>query len=210
MRGCLTLPFRLLLLALVASGIILAWTYHDTIRRKIHAWSAEPPPTAGLGRAEPERAGEIRRKLGGLGAGRDSVVLSAGEVATLIAADANTRVPGALDSIEVRLGPDEVRVRGRVDTRPLGLGVASPVLRDREWVEVEGRLAYRRAGLAEWALDRVRVRGIPVPRSAVERLLRRLSGTAAPGTAEIPLPASVTGLRTGPHGLVLYGGGRRS
>jgi hypothetical protein len=208
MRGCLTLPFRLLALALILIGIILAWTYHDTIRRKIHAWSAEPAPSAGLGRAEPGRAGEVRRKLGGLEAGRDSVVLSASEVATLIAAGADARAPGVLDSIEVRLGPDEVRVRGWADTRPLGLGVASPVLRDREWVEVEGRLVYRRPGIAEWGLDRVRVRGFPVPHSAVERLVRRLSGTAAPGTVEIPLPARVTGLRTGPRGLVLYGGPR--
>jgi hypothetical protein len=93
MRGCLTLPFRLLALALVLVGLVLAWIYHDTIRRKIHAWSAEPAPPAGLGRAEPGRAGEVRRKLGSLETGRDSVVLSPSEVATLVAADANARAP---------------------------------------------------------------------------------------------------------------------
>jgi hypothetical protein len=210
MRGCLTLPFRLLLLALLVAAGILFWANHDAIRRRVHSWTAEPAPTAAEGHAEPGRIAEARRKVSALAAGRDSVVLTATEVASLVYGEANQRVPRSVDSVQVRLGRDEVEVRALVDTRPLKLGIASPVLRDHEWVEIGGHLIYRRAGIAEWEVGRARVRGVPVPRSVVQSLLRQLSGTASTGAAEVPLPVSVTGLRTGESGVVLYGGGRGS
>ena len=210
MRGCLTLPFRLLLLALFIGAGILAWSYRDEIRRRIHRWTAEPATAATEGKAEEANPAAVRRKVAQLVGGRDSIVLIGSEVAALIAAEANARVPRAVDSIRVDLGRDEVQVRGLVDTRPLKPGLAAMVLRDREWMEVAGRLTYRRSGIAEWEVTRVRVRGIPVPRSVVESFLRQLSGSAAPRVVELPLPAQVTGLRTGATGVVLYGGRRGS
>lgn len=208
MRGCLTLPFRLLFLALLIAGGILAWSYRDEIRRRIHGWTAEPAATAAYGQAEDANPADARRKVARLGSGRDSVVLTAAEVAALISAEANARVPRAVDSIRVQLGHDEVEVRGLADTRPLKPGLAAMVLRDHEWLETAGRLTYRRSGLAEWEVTRVRVRGIPVPRSVVESFLRQLSGSAPPTVVELPLPAQVTGLRVGTTGVVLYGGRR--
>ncbi len=205
MRGCLTLPFRLALLALLALALVLGWTYRHELRRRVHQWTAEPAGTAGAGRAEPGRAAEVGGKLAGLGAGPDSVVLTATELASFLEAEAAARAPATLDSLEVRLGRDELGLRARVETRSIRLGPAAPVLRDREWVEAAGPLVYRRAGIAEWEIERARIRGVPVPRSVIERLLRQLSGSAPEGVAEIPLPAGVTGLRTGSTGLVLYG-----
>ena len=210
MRGCLTLPFRLFFLALLVAGGILAWSHRDEIRRRIHGWTAEPAASAASGRAEDASPAEARRRVAQLGAARDSVVLTASEVAALISAEANARMPRAVDSIRVQLGHDEVEVRGLADTRPLKPGLAAMVLRDREWLETAGRLTYRRGGLAEWEITRVRVRGIPVPRSVVENFLRQLSGSAPPIVVELPLPAQVTGLRVGPTGVVLYGGRRGS
>lgn len=210
MRGCLTLPFRLLLLALLVAAAILAWTYRDEIRRRIHGWTAEPRATTAEGRAEDANPAQARRKVAQLGAGRDSTILTAAEVAALISSEANARVPRAVDSIRVSLGHDEVLVRGLADTRPLKPGLAAMVLRDREWVDAAGRLTYRRSGMAEWEITRVRVRGIPVPRSVVENYLRQLSGSAPPRVVELPLPGQVTGLRTGATGVVLYGGRRGS
>jgi hypothetical protein len=207
MRGCLSLPFRLLALALFIAAGVLAWTYRDEIRRRIHGWTAEPDASAADGTAEASDPAEARRKVAQLGS-RDSVVLTASEVAALIAAETNARVPGAVDSIRVHLGHDEVEVRGLADTRPLKPGLAAMVLRDREWIETAGRLTYRRNRVAEWEISRVRVRGIPVPRSVVENFLRQLSGSAPPRVVELPLPSQVTGLRTGATGVVLYGGRR--
>src|SRR5262245_26494077 len=151
MRGCLTLPFRLLLLALFIAGGILAWTYRDEIRRRIHGWTAEPANVVADGKAEDGNPTGAKRKVTQLGS-RDSVVLTASEVAALISGEANARVPGAVDSVRVHLGRDEVEVRGLVDTRPLKPGLAAMVLRDREWIETAGRLSYRRSGVAEWEI----------------------------------------------------------
>lgn len=207
MRGCLSLPFRLFFLALLILGGFVAWSYRDVIRRRIHTWTAEPssPESPGLGQAA--RAPAVLRTLEALRAGRvDSLLLSAGDVASLIAAAAAERARGALDSIEVRLVQDDIEVRGRVDTRqlPLSFGRLSGVIRDHEHVEIGGPLVFRRSGLAEWQVAWARVRGIPLPRDVVGRLLRQFSATEE-NVLPLPIPASVGGLRVSPAGLVLYG-----
>ena len=207
MRGCLSLPFRLLFLALLLLGGFVAWSYRDEIRRRIHSWTAEPgaPEASGLGRAD--RAPAVLRRLDALGTGRaDSVLLSAADVASLIAAAAAGRDRGAVDSIEVRLAPDDIELRGRVDTRrlPLSFGPLSGVVRDHERVEIGGPLVFRRSGLAEWQVARARVRGIPLPRDVVGRVLRQF-GASEENVLPLPLPATIDGLRVSSAGLVLYG-----
>ncbi|HEV8598697.1 MAG TPA: hypothetical protein VGQ69_05020 [Gemmatimonadales bacterium] len=207
MRGCLSLPFRLLALALLVLGGYVAWSYRDEIRRRIHAWTAETgaPEVEGLGDAAQARA--VQRKLDALaGRGRDSVVLSPVEVASLLAGAAAERIPGALDSIVVRLDQEDIEVRARVDTRkvPLAFGPLSGVIRDHETVEAGGRLLLRRAGLAEWQVFRARVRGIPLPRDVLGRLLDRVGG-GTENVVPVPLPPSVGGLRVASGGVVVYG-----
>ncbi len=203
MRGCLSLPFKLFSLLLVAALIALAYRHHDEIRHWVHTWTAEP--AAAEGHADATALAQARTKLGQLGA-RDSVVLTATELASLLSDAAARHLAHAADSLTVRLSHDEVEVRALVDPRPLGVGPILPVLRDREWVEAAGRVVYRRSGVAEWDITRARLREVPIPRSIIEHFLRQLSGSASDGTAEIPLPPGVTGLRTEPRGLVLYGG----
>lgn len=207
MRGCLSLPFRLLFLALLVLGGFVAWSYRAEIRRRVHAWTAEPsaPESAGLGQAN--RAPAVLRRLESLGTGRaDSVLLSAADVASLLAGAAAGRERGALDSVEVRLAQDDLAVLGRVDTRklPLSFGPLSGVIRDFERVEIGGPLVFRRSGLAEWQIARARVRGIPLPRDVVGRLLRQFGATEE-NLLPLPLPPSIEGLRVAPGGLVLYG-----
>ena len=67
----------------------------------------------------------------------------------------------------------------------------------------------RRISLVEWDVERIRVRGVPVPRELVRNLLSRFGAPVGQGTAmQIPTPASVTGLRVSPSGMVIYGRGR--
>ncbi len=208
MKGCLTLPFRLAFLALLIVGGYVAWSYRSDIRRKVHEWTAESGPPSPTGRAEPGGAAAARRKVESLRAGgRDSVVLSAADVAGLLAAGAEALVAGAVDSLEVRLDEDDVEVRGVVDTRraPLSLGPIAGVVRDREPIAVDGRLLFRRTGLLEWQVERVRVRGIPLPKDVVEGLLRRFAGRAEGGVIAIPVSADITGLRVTRGGVTLYG-----
>ena len=206
MRGCLSLPFRLLLLALLVLGGFVAWSHREEILRRVHQWTA-PSARDSVGYGSAARAPAAQRKLESLGGARDTVLLSAGEVANLIAAAAADRMPRALDSIEVRLGHDDLEVRARVDTRnvPLAFGPLSRVIRDHEPIEAGGRLLYRHSGLAEWAITRARVRGLPLPRDVLGRLLARVGGTSE-SVVPIPLPPSVGGLRVSPAGVVLYAG----
>lgn len=208
MRGCLALPFRLAFLLLLLVAGFLGWSYRREIRRQIHEWTAEKSAPTAVGQGDPAQAASVQRRIQGLrGSGRDSVVLSAGDVASLLAAAVSARLPGALDSIEVRLDDDDVSVRALVDTRrvPMSLGTLRGMIRDREWVAAGGNAIFRRTGLAEWQVDRARVRGIPFPKTVIDDVLRRIVGRAEAGAVEISLPPAVGGLRVSPTGVVLYG-----
>jgi hypothetical protein len=207
-RGCLSLPFRLVGLALLVLAGYAAWTYRREIRRQIHQWTAESPTPKAAGAPAPVvDPREVTRRLDALQAGADSVVLSPADLAALGTALAGKVVPQAVDSVEVRLDRDDVEIRARVDTRkvPVSLGPLSGVVRDHEYLEAGGRLVFRRAGVAEWEIERVRIRGVPVPKAFVEEQIRRFAprfgGTAVPVT----LPRAVTGLRVTDRGVTLYG-----
>ena len=207
MRGCLSLPFRLLFLAILVLAGFVAWSHRREILQRVHQWTASSgaPDSVALGNAAGAPA--ARRKLGALSSSRtDSTVLSATDVADLIAAAATEQVPGTLDSIQVRLGRDAVELHARVDTRrvPLSFGPLSGMVRDHENVEAGGPLLFRRAGLAEWQIETARVRGIPLPKDVLGRLLARFGGAEA-RSVPVPLPAAVGGLRVSSAGVVLYG-----
>jgi len=214
MKGCLSLPFRLLALALLVLGAYVAWSYRREIKQRIHEWTAEePPPASSRGSARPGPGGAreaIRRIESLAGAGTDSVVLSAGEVAGLVAGLAEALVPGAVDSLEIRLDEDDVEVRAMVDTRrvPLSLGPLAGVVKEREYVEAGGRLVYRRTGAAEWKVERVRVRGLPIPRELFSRVLERFAREARDGVIGFQIPREVSGLRVASNGVTLYGAGK--
>jgi hypothetical protein len=205
MRGCLSLPFRLLALALLVLGGFVAWSYREEILRRVHEWTAPGAERNSVGHGDAALAPAARRKLESLGGPRDTVLLSAGELANLVAAGAAAVLPHALDSIELRLGHDDIEVRARVDTRdvPLAFGPLSGVIRDHEPIEAGGRLVYRRSGLAEWEITRARVRRFPLPREVLSRLLARV-GSTTESVVPVPLPASIGGLRVSPSGVVLY------
>lgn len=211
MSGCLALPLRLAAVALLVLGGFIAWSYRHEIKRQIHSWTAESAPPSASGRARPDLVAPARLRMDSLlRARKDSVVLSAAELASLVASATAEVLPGAVDSVEVRLDADDVEIRGRVDTRriPVSLGPLGGMMRDHEFVEAGGRLIYRRSGIAEVQVERVRVRGVPVPMTLAEGMLRRFTRSAPGGVIEVPIPRSVTGLRVSPSGLTLYGGAR--
>ena len=137
------------------------------------------------------------------------MVLTAGEVASLADRLTSRGPAGALDSVEAVLGQDDLELRVRVDTRkvPVSLGPAAGLVRDHEYVEAGGPMVFRRNGLAEWRVQRVRVRGLPLPEELVDALFRRLPGGvgAAGGVIAVRLPRAVSGLRVTPRGVTLYG-----
>jgi hypothetical protein len=211
MSGCLSLPFRIALLALLVLGGFVAWSYRREIKRQLHQWTADSAGTeASRGSSDPALAPDVRRRIESLGrAGADSVVLSAADVASLAQGLVERMVPRAVDSLEIRLDTDDVEVRALVDTRqiPVSLGPLAGIVKDREYLEVGGRLLFRRTGVAEWQVDRVRVRGLPIPRELFGRVLQRFSSGNGAGVISFTIPRTLSGLRVTPLGVTLYGTG---
>ena len=198
--------FRLVFLAVVA---FVAWSYRKEIKRAIHQWTAEDAPASATGTTGAGQAAPAARRIEALlNAETDSVVLSAGDVASLLDSLATVVLPGAVDSITVTLDQDDLGVRARIDTRavPVSLGAIGSVVRDHEFLDAGGRVIFRQSGRAEWHLERVRVRGIPLPQEVVERLARRLAGPDAGNVLGFSIPRTVSGLRVAPQGITLYGG----
>jgi len=212
MSGCLSLPFRVLGVLLLLAGGALLWVYRRDVKRVVHEWTRPPVTAEAVGRADPGRVEAVRRRVDSLGLpGMDSVVLSPADIGSVLALLSERAAPGAVDSIVVRLDRDDLEVSAAVDTRrlPLPAGQIPGVLRDRERLTLGGPALLRRAGQAEWQVNRVRLRGIPIPAGVVDGLLRRLSERARDRTVVFPLPARITGLRVTPAGVTLYGAGGR-
>jgi hypothetical protein len=212
MRGCLSLPFRLLGLAILVLLGYVAWENRVTIRRAVHRATADPPRSPDAGAP----AGALRRRaqarLDSLARGRvDSVLVAAEELEALVAEPIRTQSNGVLDSVAVELGDGEVTLLARLETDRLpnrALGPLAEWLSGRQAVEGRGPLALRRLGVGEWRVAQLKVRGLPLPRV----LWSRLVDIVVPGqesTVTFPLPAWVTGIRITPAVAVLYGGVER-
>jgi hypothetical protein len=172
---------------------------------------AEPPSP--VGRPDPAALQSGREAMDALvRTGADSVVLSPSEIASLVADELRRSPAGAPDSVTVELGDREVTIRARVATAPIPAAirdVLGSALGARETIEVGGRIGLRRAGLGEFEIGRVRVRGFPVPRDLVERLVGRYLPRIEGGQVLFALPEGITGIRVTPLGATLYGRGSR-
>ncbi len=210
--SCLSLPARLFGMALLAGVLYVGWTSRADVRRWVHERTAEPAPAPDR-RLEP---GELRlraaSRLDSLSRHQaDSVMLTAGEIGALVVAEVERRARGVADSVIVELGDGEVAVRAQVDASRLegrNLGPLAEWLSGRQTIVVGGPVGLVRLGTGQWRIERVAVRGLPVPKVLWERLL----GLVIPGaTASLTFPVDrwITGVRVTPDGAVLYGGAER-
>ena len=209
-KGCLTLPFRLFFLALLVVAGYLAWQNRGAIRGWIHRVTADSGAVAPRVRPGEAIGAESRAeaRLDSIKRGRaDSVILSAAEVSSLLEPVARMRSAGAVESLTVSFDDDRLRVRGRLDAAKLPRAVIGPLaewVRGRESLEAAGPVVMRRLGLAEWQVDQVKIRGVPLPKPLWEAAVGLV---AAGATDVVPLPIDewITGLRVTPRGIVLYG-----
>ena len=207
--SCLAWPARLMGTALLGAVLYAGWVNRTEVRRWAHRLTAEPapPPDETVTPAELRRRAVAR--LDSLATGRaDSVVLTPREVATMIVEEVNRRAVGVADSVVVELQDGGMAIRAQVDAGRLPKGALGPLaewVTGRETVAVQGPLVLRRLGTAEWRLDQVTVRGLPLPRGLWERLLT-LIVPGATGTLSFPVDRWITGIRVTPGGAVLFGG----
>jgi hypothetical protein len=207
--GCLTLPFRLLGLVLIIAAALGLWLYRDRTIDVVKGVLGAGTTIEASGRADATALKPAERKLAGLRAGRaDSVVLTADEAATLLLARLDPRLRSQLDSVELRLGDDKIRLRALLKTSRIPQGVfgrLGAVVREVEPVELAGPLEVDGVtGRALWRVREAEVRGIPLPSPLVTTLLRNAMDDSTVTGLPLTLPPGVRAVRVSPAGLVLY------
>jgi hypothetical protein len=205
--GCLLAPFRAVgCLALIVL-LIGAWLYRDRVVDVIGR--AARPDAGATGRPSARALVAARAKADSVARGRaDSVVLDAAQTAALVGEGLDATVRSQLDSLQVRLLDERIEVSGKLATGRLPrdlLGPLTVALRDREPVSASGPVRVTAPGRGQWTVERVAVRGIPIPRDAVESLLSRALGRADARALPVRLPPGVREIRIRPTGAVLIG-----
>jgi hypothetical protein len=213
MKGCLLWPLRLLLLLLVVLTILLAWAYRRELKGMWGFWrggtAAETAVTGYSSAAGLASATDLVDSLNGWRA--DSIVLTAEQLASLLEAGLGGAAARYLDSVSVTLGQDEAAVGASLATEAIpraALGPLKYIVRDREQIEVGGRLAVVASETGEFRVERVRLRGLPFPSAMIGRFMSSSLGAAEDGTVRFKLPAGIRDLKVRPTGVVLYGGAR--
>ncbi len=196
-----------LLLLLLGVG----WLYHDEIFR----WGKDvvDPMAKARRTGHPSAEAEASALLkidSLLRSQQDSILLSADEMASLITVGASFLPRDPLDSIAVELGDRTVRIRTMVNSTKLPervLAMLPMTPEPYEEVIATGTLTPGRPGIAEWHLDRVMVRGLPVPSDISARLIAKATGRPTDGRLQIAMPRGVASFRVRPTGVAIYRGG---
>ena len=199
---------RLILLAALLAAAAAAWLYRDDLRRWADQQLHPAIAAARIGHPSPGALRSAMAKLDSLQRTRqDSVVLTANEMASLLA-QGTTFLPGiSFDSISVELGDRTTRIRTLVDSAsiPARWRALIPGRPARfEEVVIGGTLTPVHAGLAELQLQHLTVHGIPLPSDLIARLATHASGRGSDGRLEVVLPPTVGGFRVRPDGVAIY------
>jgi hypothetical protein len=201
---------RIVSLILLVILLVAGWLYRTEITRAIRSITDPMSVVRRTGTPSPEALARAERKIVTLTSEQpDSVLLAADELASLVVRGTELLGVQGVDSVSVELGDRSIRVRAMVDQSRLPERIRRVIPGDAAgWEEViaEGELNPSRAGMAEWKLERVIVRGLPLPADLVGRVVNRLTGTDNDGRLVVKLPPQVTGFRVRPEGVAIYGG----
>ncbi len=210
MLGCLSLPFRLLGLLIVAALLYVGWKERDRVLPYWHRLTDRPAATAvGITGRPGERALQSATdKIDSLNGWRaDSVSLTAAEMASLIGAGLDQRVRAELDSLAVTLGNGRIAVAGKLRTAGLPKEVLGPLagaFEEREPVQAAGTVAVTGQGIAEWRVDAFQVRDFEFPREMVPRIVGLVAGDRRDSVLAITIPVGIGRVRVHPDGVTLY------
>ena len=201
------LPLRLLFILMLAAVVSGAWLFRQDLVRLVGPRMSEALG-AGAGEPSPRGRAPVRETVDSMhGWSVDSVVLSAGEMASLLATGLPPKVAAHMDSLSVELGDDRVRVSARLETAQIPGGVLGPlvgVFDAWERVAVEGPVIATAPGNAEWRVDALSIRGITLPAQTSRWLIERALPGAREGVVPLVLPRGIHSLRIRPTGVVLY------
>ena len=129
MRGCLTLPFRILGCLGLILLLVAGYLYRDRVIDFVHRLSGgEKPSSEVVGRPTEGGARRALDKIDSLNAWRaDSVVLTAAEMASLIGAGLDPAFRDQVDSLAVTLGEGRIGIEASLLTDRLPRSVLGPL-----------------------------------------------------------------------------------
>jgi hypothetical protein len=187
--GCFRRVLGLLMLLLLLAG---AWIFRDRIRT---AWSDWRGGGDEVELPSAELAQGAQRKLAALGDGSaSSVSLSGVELESLLLHSYPGVLPAFLDSPEVQLEGDRLRLRARVPIDKLprvdGLSDAAAFLPDTTDLTVTGTLLPLESGRVGFGVDDVSAARVPLPDRFIAGALTRMGRRDEAG-----LPADAIAVR---------------
>ena len=209
MRGCLTLPFRILGCLGVILLLGLGYLYRDRVLEFVHDLAREKNiPAEVVGRPTQGGAQRALDKIDSLNAWRaDSVVLTAAEMASLIGAGLDPAFRNQVDSIAVTLAVGRIGLEASLLTDRIPKSVLGPLgsmVDKREHLSAAGTVELVEPGRAVWIVDRLTLGSFPFPRDMIPRLLERAMGSHS---SEVPfaVPHGLRAVRVRPTGVSLFG-----
>lgn len=203
--GCLVRLVGALLVVLALAGL---WLYRDRVADEVRGAFGGAPRVIQVGRADANALASGDTKLKALRAGLDSVTLTPAETAALLLDRLPREARTQFEDVRVGLGDDRLVFSARLRTARLPrelLGPFALVVRDVEPVEFAGPLRATRAPNAEWRVDELRLRGVPLPTDLVPILLGRAIGDRRVRSLPLVLPGDARDVRLRPGAMVLYG-----
>lgn len=205
-----TLPLRLFLILTLAALASGAWLMRRDLIRTLRPQVARLGDALSAAAVEPDarNLARARAKIDSMnGWGADSVMLTAGEMASLIATGLPPRISAHFDSLSVELAEGRVRISARLETAQIPREVLGPLagaMDAWERVVVEGPVVATAPGQAEWRVDALSVRGFTLPAETSRRLIERGLPGARDGVVPLVLPRGIRGVRIRPTGVALY------
>lgn len=202
---CLGRIFALVLMVLLLTA---GWLYRQELSRWFTGIVDPKAVARRTGTPSPDALASARTKIEQLVRERpDSILLTASELASLVATGSEMGGVTGIDSVTVELGDRTIRMRAMIATDKLPARLRAMIPGDPvpyEEVIAHGTLTPARPGVAEWELTRVLVRGLPIPSELVARVLGRVTGQASDGRMLVRLPPEVRGFRVRPEGVAIY------
>lgn len=216
MFGCLG---RLGCLVLIVVGGVAAWFTRDQWLPRIGfetAASTRAADAAGgvdfqpISNSAAERAAEA---VGSLSARRGYVTLSGADASSWIVSRFVERVPAGAEVVEAAVVDDRLELRAEVPLGDLGsvegLGPLREFVGATERIRVSGRLEMVSPGLAQFRVERMRVRNWSVPPAVVPVLLREVwrgerPDGLAPAAIGIEVPDDVGQIRVEGGQVIIY------
>lgn len=145
--------------------------------------------------------------------GQGYQTLSGGDVASFVVGELARHLPPSTDSIQATVTGDQMVMRATVRPADFGassaLGPLAGMLGDRERIQLAGTLHVLKPGLAEFAIQDVKVGGIGIPRGMIPRLISQFDKGRRPGAVAgdalpLPIPRYVGDIRIANGKITLY------